>query len=552
MTAKGKTAMGNAKRTALAEAVTRYVDDSDAYMTIPDILCQRAELSPDATCLTFDGHSRTYASMFSAASRAADALASLGIRNGSKVAVLLPNSTEILDIWFGAALLGAVFVPINTGLKDEGLRYIVEHSEAEFIALDESLLETFDAAVPSGRGPRHRYVRGRLEPPAGYGSLAALLAGNNRAAKRFPTEPSNLASILYTSGTTGLPKGVMNCHNSYAVAAHEFVRRYVRVRQDDVFYTSLPLFHANAQALTTMGSLVAGRPAIVAPRFSVSGFFDDIRTHNATVFNYIGAMLTMLYKQPERPDDSQNSLRLAVGGAAPANLWRRFEKRFGLALLEIYGLTESGTFCLGSPPSDIRVGTIGKPTSWSEVKIVGPDGRALADGETGEIVIRSRRPNTIFLGYYKDEEATRKALEGGWFHSGDRGRRDADGYFTFVDRVKDCIRRRGENISSFEIERILDTHPQVRESAAVGVPSELGEEDVMVVIVATGDIDCAELVAFCQQRMADFMVPRYVRIVQQLPKTATQRVEKYQLRKFGLKGVWDRHANSETPSCFTH
>ncbi|MEU8878141.1 AMP-binding protein [Streptomyces javensis] len=525
-----------------------YVGDPDEATTLGDILRTRATLSPEATCLTLDATVRTYADMLAAAEQAAAALAVLGIRQGSKVAALLPNSTEFLDIWFGASLLGAVFVPINTGLKGEGLRYIVEHSGAEFIALDASLVDALTAAVPVGHGPQHRYIRGRTDPPPGYESLAALLAGAHRPARPRATSPGDLASILYTSGTTGLPKGVMNCHNSFAVAAHEYTRRYVRIRQDDVLYTSLPLFHANAQSLTAVGSLVSGRPMVVARRFSASRFFDDIRTHRATVFNYIGAMLTILAKQPERTDDADNPLRLAIGGAAPADLWRAFEKRFGLTVLEIYGLTESATFCLASPPEGIRTGTIGKETSWSQVKIVGPDGDTLPDGQAGEIAIRSKKPDTMFLGYYKNEEATRKAVRAGWFHSGDRGRRDEDGYFVFLDRLKDSIRRRGENISSYEVERIVNTHPRVTESAVIGVPSDLGEEDIMLIVVAkNGDIDCDGLIEFCRQRMAEFMVPRYIRRVAHLPKTATQRVEKYVLRQDGMKDAWDRYSNS-TPA----
>ncbi|MBD2892301.1 Long-chain-fatty-acid--CoA ligase [Actinomadura sp. RB99] len=517
-----------------------YAGAPDRPTTLPEILRARAELSPDDRFLTFDGATRTYAEMHAAAGRAAAALASLGVRRGTKVAALLPNSTEILDVWLGSALLGAVFVPINTGLRGEGLRYIVEHSEAEFIAVDEPLTETLSAAVPPGRGPRHRYIRGRDEPPRGYGSLAALLNGAHAAVRPCDVEPGDLASILYTSGTTGLPKGVMNCHNSFAVAANEFTRRYVRIRDDDILYTSLPLFHANAQSLTTVGALISGRPMVLAPRFSASGFLNDVRAHQATVFNYIGAMLTILANRPERPEDARNPLRLAIGGAAPEHLWRRFERRFGLTILEIYGLTESATFCLANPPDDIRPGTIGKTTSWSEVKIIGPDGRTRPDGEPGEIAIRSTRPDTMFLGYHKNGEATREAVGDGWFRTGDRGRREADGYFVFLDRLKDSIRRRGENISSFEIERTVDAHPLVSESAVVGVPSELGEEDVLVAVVPRDGFDCADLVEFCRQRMADFMVPRYVRVVARLPKTATQRVEKYILRENGVQGAWDR------------
>jgi crotonobetaine/carnitine-CoA ligase len=217
-------------------------------------------------------------------------------------------------------------------------------------------------------------------------------------------------------------------------------------------------------------------------------------------------------------------------------------------VLEIYGLTETATFCLGSPPGDIRVGKIGKPVSWSEVRVEREDGGDAGAGEAGEIVVRSKRPHTLFLGYYKREDATAEAMRAGWFHTGDRGTRDADGYFAFVDRLKDSIRRRGENISSFEIEKVLNSHPAIAESAAVGVPSELGEEEVKVIVVPrTGEeIDPNELAAFCSEQMAAFMVPRYIEFRAALPKTATERVQKFELRAEGIGAAWDRLAGATT------
>jgi crotonobetaine/carnitine-CoA ligase len=316
-------------------------------------------------------------------------------------------------------------------------------------------------------------------------------------------------------------------------------------RSDDVFYTTLPLFHVNAQMLSTMGSLVSGLPLALAGRFSASGFIDELRCHGATVFNYVGAMLTMIFKQPERDDDSANPARIAIGGAAPAELWPRFERRFGVSLREIYGLTETGCYCLGSPPDDPRVGKIGRPVSWSEVRISRDDGSEAPVGEPGEIVVRSNRPDVLFKGYYKNRRATEEAMKRGWFHTGDRGRLDADGYFVFLDRLKDMIRRRGENISSYEVERVLNSHDSVAESAAVGVPSELGEEEVMAVVVIKPDhtLSPEELIAHCVERIAPFMVPRYVRFAEALPKTATERVQKYLLRGAPVGAdVWDREA----------
>jgi crotonobetaine/carnitine-CoA ligase len=333
----------------------------------------------------------------------------------------------------------------------------------------------------------------------------------------------------------------MTCQNAYVATGVEYARGYVRMREDDVLWTCLPLFHINAQAISVMPALLSGRPLVLTSRFSASGFLDEMRASGATVFNYIGAMLSILLKQPERDDDAENPIRLTTGSSAPAERWAEFERRFGIHIVEIYGLTETAGVCLASPPDDVRIGKCGVPVSWSEVEIHREDGTVADDDEPGEFVVRAKRPNTMFLGYYRNDEATEKAMRGGWFHTGDRGRRSADGYFTFIDRLKDCIRRRGENISSYEIERIVATHPGVAECAAVGVPSELGEEEVMVVVVPRGEsVDAAELVDFCAERMAAFMVPRYVRMVAELPKTPTQKVQKFSLREEGFAGAWDR------------
>lgn len=523
-----------------------YVAEPGVPSTVSALLEARVEATPDARFLTFENTALSYGEIFARADRTAAGLAAMGVGEGTKVAVLLPNSLEILEVWFACSLMGAVLVPVNTGLLGEGLKYILEHSEAELLVVDADLLETLEAAWPIADGLGKRFVRGDAAGlPSGYEPYAALTAAGEHG-PRASVGPGTLASILYTSGTTGLPKGVMNCHNSYVAAALEFSRNYVRMREDDVLYTSLPLFHVNAQSLTTLGALVSGRPMVLSPRFSASRFFADLVAHEATVFNYIGAMLTMLYKQPEGPHDAENKVRLTVGGAAPAELWRDFEQRFGLEILEIYGLTESATFCCGSPPDAIKPGRIGKAVGWAEVKVVGPDDEELPADEPGEIVVRAKVPDTLFQGYYKREDATAEAMEGGWFHTGDRGLRDADGYFAFIDRLKDSIRRRGENISSYEVERVVNSHPGVAESAAYGVPSDLGEDEVMVTVIPRGeDFDEAELVAFCAERMAKFMVPRYVRVAAALPKTATQRVQKFELRKLGTDGAWDSLAAAE-------
>ena len=293
-----------------------YVGALGEQTTLPAIIDLRAEATPDHCFATLGGRSLTFAQALQRAESAAGALASLGVRKGDKVAIMLPNSLEFIDLWFGSALLGAVIVPVNTQLRGEGLRYIVDHCDADVCVVDAQLVEQYEFAVPAGAGPSQRFVRGR-EAPTSWTPVEDLLSGDHSPAPRAKVEPEDLASVLYTSGTTGLPKGVMTCHNAYAATGFEYAQRYVRLRADDVLYTCLPLFHSNAQAITTVPALLSGRPMVMTSRFSASGFLDEMRSHGATVFNYIGAMLTILLKQPERPDDADNPIRLTVGSSAP-------------------------------------------------------------------------------------------------------------------------------------------------------------------------------------------------------------------------------------------
>jgi crotonobetaine/carnitine-CoA ligase len=358
-------------------------------------------------------------------------------------------------------------------------------------------------------------------------------------------------SIMYTSGTTGLPKGAMISHFNYPNTGKIWEEIVVRANPDDVFFTTLPLFHANAQMFTTMGSVSSGRPMVLREKFSASRFFDEIRQYGATVFNYIGAMLTILMKQPPRPDDADNPARITFGGAAPKEIWREFEKRFGVTIMEGFGLTESGGVCLANPYDRIKVGSIGKPLPFCDVKVVDDYDVELPAGISGEIVVRTKVPDAIFLEYYKDSQRTQESMRGGWFHSGDRGYVDEEGYFYFLDRMKDCIRRRGENISSFEIEKAINAHPKVLESAAIGVPSELGEEDVKVFVVPRegSALGPDEIVEWCADRVAYFMVPRYIEFLEAFPKTATERTQKYELRKRPPGVCWDRDKKEFVKPC---
>jgi crotonobetaine/carnitine-CoA ligase len=325
--------------------------------------------------------------------------------------------------------------------------------------------------------------------------------------------------------------------------------RTVATRDDDVLFTTLPLFHINAQQLSTMGSILADLPFVLRPRFSASSFWSEVRESGATIFNYIGAMLAILLKAPESPGDAANPARLTFGGGASKEIWHQFEERFGVQVVEGFGLTETATVCMTNPLADRRPGTIGKPVSWADARIVDEQDEPAPPDTPGEIVVRSWEANVMMRGYFRMRQQTATAMRGGWFHTGDRGRMDSEGYFYFMDRLKDCIRRRGENISSFEVERAVNKHPAVLESAAVGVPSELGEEDVKIVVVLREGLDLApeELVRHCEGELARFMVPRYIEFRSTLPKTPTERVQKFALRAEGAGSAWDREAAGRTP-----
>jgi crotonobetaine/carnitine-CoA ligase len=309
---------------------------------------------------------------------------------------------------------------------------------------------------------------------------------------------------------------------------------------EDILYTCLPLYHGNAQNLTVMPALLANARLALGKRFSASNFWNDIRHYGATVFNFVGTMIPILYKQEPKPEDRNNPVRLARGGNIPPEIWKDFEKRFNLTLIETYGTTEGGS--IWNMPGG-KVGSMGKPPYFNEARIVDEADQELPPGKTGELIIRPRDPEEKWVEYYKEPEATREKLRGGWFRTGDLAFQDEEGWLFFVGRKKDVIRRRGENISALEVEIVIMSHPKVLECACFGVPSELGEEDVMASIVLKPGMNLSpqEVISFCENRMAYFMIPRYLEFLESLPKTPTERIEKYKLKATRPNAnTWDR------------
>ncbi|HET9532333.1 MAG TPA: ATP-dependent acyl-CoA ligase [Blastocatellia bacterium] len=513
--------------------------------TLGRVVEEQAAVRPDQTFLNFKGEATiSCRELDEQATRFANGFLENGISKGAKVAVMMSNRPEYLYSWFALAKIGAVMVPVNTAHKGELLDYIINASDAEAVITDSTLFDRV-SEIEGGLGkvkqifvdgPAEGLRSGRIRT----GPLAALreASANPVQADVKHTDPM---TILFTSGTTGPSKGVVMSHHYYYYAAKS-IGGGMQVGSDDTLYTCLPLFHVNAQVCTVLSAMLHDAQVAMYEHFSATTFWDEVRSSRATVFLALGAMGNILYKAPPREDDAANSVRLAMVVPPPEDL-EGFEKRFGLRVVyETFGMTEG----IVTPPviaEPRRPGCCGRPDENTEVRIVDEDDLPLGPRETGEIVIRPREPYTMMSGYYKMAEATLEAFRNLWFHTGDLGYMDEDGYLYFVGRKKEAIRRRGENISAFEVEAIVNRHPAVLESAAIAVPSELGEDEVKIVVVCKEgeQLKPEELIKFCEDRMAYFMVPRFVEFRDSLPKTPTQRVEKYRLREEGdgLR-TWDR------------
>ncbi len=457
---------------------------------------------------------------------------------------MLPNQPEFLDAWAGVAKAGLIEVPVNTAYKGDLLAYLLEHAQCQVLIVHAQWTDRVAAILDEVQSLRLVVVVGG--EPAGLAAMAttswdAFLSGSPTTAPDVDVTAEDVSAILYTSGTTGPSKGVVLTHAANFYLARNCVE-LMAYSESDIVFNAFPLFHVNARYSGLLPVMYADGESVLYSRFSASGFWDTCRQHGVTAFNYMGALLMMLFKQPERPDDADNPVRRAYGAPAPVTIYKEFEARFGMQLVEVYGSTEGGTVTMNTVDS-FRIGSCGRPVPYFDVEIHDPLDNRLPSGEVGEIVVRPREPHALFERYHDMPEESLHAFRNLWFHTGDRGRTDDDGYFYYVDRMKDAIRRRGENISSWEVEKVVTSHDSVAEAAAIGVPSELTEEEVLIVVVAKPghEIDPVSLLDLCQLRLPHYAVPRYVRIADELPKTPSQRIEKYKLRVEGLlPGTWDR------------
>jgi crotonobetaine/carnitine-CoA ligase len=473
-------------------------------------------------------------------------LRALGVAAGDRVAIMCENRPETVWAWLGANAARAIDVPLNAEARGRLLDYFVGDARPRVVIGTEDFLQILADSIEHRPEVVVCVGECRSRP---FGERARQLSfeeliglGATSSERLEPPSPGATATIMYTSGTTGPSKGVMLPQRYYSAQATA-IARLLELRDGEVVYCVQPLFHIDARGFLTAALAVRGTIAL-GRRFSVTRFWDEVREHQATMFGTIGTMLWLLHKQPPRPDDRDNPARLAVCSSTPKEILRDFETRFGIHIIEAYGMTEYLLITSGPAGSTVP-GRIGRPTPELTVALVDEYDAPVAPGEIGELVYRPHEHFAMMQGYWAKPTETVEAWRNLWFHTGDLARQHPDGLLEYVGRKKDSIRRRGENVSAWEVEEVVAAHPQVREVAAIGVPSEVGEEDVavLVVLLPGESLDPLALVEFAAKDLPRFAVPRYVEFVESLPKTPSERIEKGRVRERGISATaWDADA----------
>ncbi len=521
---------------------SRVPDRSECV--VGDLLRRWAAERPQRVFLEFEnGDAWTFAGTLDRVQRAAGGLRSLGVEQGAHVLCWMPNTREAVLSWLATNYLGAVHVPLNTAYRGNLLQHAIALSEATVLIVHATLAERLHT-VDTG-ALRHAIVcGGAAKLPQGlYAHAPAVLDGNVRAEPARPVEPWDVNYLMFTSGTTGPSKAVV-CTYVQAWCGAAMGMDYFDA--DDRVLANLPLFHVSG-AGAVMDRLTKGGTCVLYDGFKPSTFWDTVRKHGITGCCLVGAMTQFLLRQPAADRDREHPLRNVI--TVP---WNRDSQavaaRYGLQMHTAFNMTETAV-PIRSQANPAALGTCGRPRPGIEARVVDGHDIEVPHGVVGQLMLRAARPWEMSQGYHRDADATAAAWRNGWFHTGDAFRRDAEGNYFFVDRLKDTIRRRGENISSFEVEAEALCHPAVLEAAAVPVPSTDSEDEVLLIVTRTPGhaIEPLDVLRFLASRMAHFMVPRYIRVIPEMPKTPTAKIEKHRLKAAGVTAdTWDREAHGVT------
>ncbi|MBV8427667.1 MAG: ATP-dependent acyl-CoA ligase [Hyphomicrobiales bacterium] len=524
-----------------------------AERSLPAMLEAQAARFKDKPLVTASGKTLTFGEARELAASFSGTLSRAGIKQGDRVGLICGNSIDFVTIMLGVAWVGAVLVPINTGSRGPQLAHILRNCGARLLILEAQFLPALAHAKSGETALEMLWLIGEGEAANAYGLPLRPLPPPAAPERPAPIGPGDTLAILYTSGTTGPSKGVICPHAQYywwgIVTAG-----MLGIEKDDVLVTPLPLFHSNALN-SFYQALLMGAHVVYLERFSVSGFFTSLAEHQATVTYLLGAMVPMLLSRSPSPQEKAHAVRIALAPGVPEKFRVEFQARSGIALLDGYGSTETN-FVIGAHPNVQREGMMGAVIEGFEARVVDQDDNELPDGEAGELMLRAHEPYAFARGYFGMPEKTVEAWRNLWFHTGDRVLRERDGQFRFLDRLKDAIRRRGENISSFEVEQVLISHPEIAAAAVFPVHSELAEDEVMAAILRKPEsrLSELELIAFCTPRLARFAVPRFLEFVTELPRTENGKVQKFKLRERGVgpntwdrEKAWDRERASGSP-----
>jgi crotonobetaine/carnitine-CoA ligase len=507
------------------------------------MLLRQAERFGGKALVTAGEQTVSFAQACEMAARFAGALHAAGTKPGDRVALICSNRMEFLEAFLGCAWLGAVAVPINCASRGPQLQHILANSGARLMLIEPDYLRNLDHLDLSGLALETIWLIGATNEAAVDRIQASPVPPRDTAIAPATLGPGDMVTILYTSGTTGPSKGVCCPHAQYYWWGLN-TGAWLQVREGDVLCTTLPLFHTNALN-TFYQALLNGASVVYEKRFSASAFFSTLVARKATVTYLLGAMVPILLSRTSTAEERAHGVRAALAPGVPAQFHRDFVERTGIGLLDGWGSTETN-FVVGTTVARQKPGLMGPACEGFQARVVDGDDNDVPDGAPGELIVRADEPFAFATGYFGDPQRTVEAWRNLWFHTGDRVIREADGYFRFVDRLKDAIRRRGENISSFEVEQVLLSHPAVANAAVFPVRSSLAEDEVMAAVVFHPDQRPTELdlIRFCEPRLPYFAVPRFLEYVTELPTTESGKVQKYKLRERGVSpATWDREAS---------